>query len=105
MKFSLGKMTVAVLAGVFAFGVSAACVPAATAFAAHHETSYEDGTSNVYSHRMKEESDRHESTVRAIRHEYRRDGDRSKYERRMKEEQHRHDAAMEEIRHDYNHHR
>lgn len=105
MKFSFGKMTAAVLAGVFAFGVSAACVPAATAFAAHHETNYEDGTSNVYSHRMKEENDRHESMVRVIRHDYRKDGDKEKYEKRMKEEQRKHDAAMEKIRHDYDRHR
>ena len=103
MKFDVKKIVSLALAGCFAFGAVAAVVPgiASVAFAAEE---YADGTSNTYSHRMKEEQKRHESAVRAIRYEYRQDGDEKKYRKRMKEEQEKHDKAMEHIRHDYDNH-
>ena len=103
MKLQVKKIGALALAGCFAFGAAAAVIPAAggIAYAREH---YEDGSSNEYSHRMKEEQRRHDSAVRAIRYEYRQDGDEKRYKKRMKEEQERHDKAMEDIRNDYDSH-
>jgi len=103
MSFSVKKIVSLAVAGAFAIGAAGALVPAADRVAYAHEQ-YADGSSNAYSHRMKEEQQRHDSAVRAIRHEYRQDGDEKKYKKRMKEEQKRHDKAMEDIRHDYDSH-
>ena len=103
MKSSVKKIASLALAGVFAIGAAGVLVPAMGNVTYAHER-YEDGSSNAYSHRVKEEQQRHDSAVRAIRHEYRKDGDEKRYHRRMKEEQERHDRAMEEIRHDYDRH-
>lgn len=103
MKLDVKKVASLALAGCFAFGAAAAVVPG-TASVAYAAEEYADGTSNTYSHRMKEEEKRHESAVRAIRREYRQDGDEKKYRKRMKEEQEKHDKAMEHIRRDYDKH-
>ena len=96
MSSSVKKIVSLAVAGAFAIGAAGALVPAADRVAYAHEQ-YADGSSNAYSHRMKEEQQRHDSAVRAIRHE-------KKYKKRMKEEQKRHDKAMEDIRHDYDSH-
>ena len=103
MKFNVKKLGILALAGALAYGAASIGVPdmASVALAGEH---YEDGSSNAYSHRMKEEQQRHNSAVRAIRHEYRQDGDEKRYNKRMKEEQQRHDRAMDEVRHDYDSH-
>ena len=103
MKLDMKKIGALALAGCFAFGAAAVAVPESFSAASAHER-YEDGSSNAYSHRVKEEEQRHNSAVRAIRHEYRQDGDEKRYQRRMREEQERHDRVMEEIRHDYERH-
>ena len=103
MKLDMKKIGALALAGCFAFGAAAVAVPESFSAASAHER-YEDGSSNAYSHRVKEEEQRHNSAVRAIRHEYRQDGDEKRYQRRMREEQERHDRVMEEIRHDYDRH-
>ena len=103
MKLDMKKIGALALAGCFAFGAAAVALPEAFSAASAHER-YEDGSSNAYSHRVKEEEQRHNSAVRAIRHEYRQDGDEKRYQRRMREEQERHDRVMEEIRHDYDRH-
>ena len=103
MKLDMKKIGALALAGCFAFGAAAVALPEAFSAASAHER-YEDGSSNAYSHRVKEEEQRHNSAVRAIRHEYRQDGDEKRYQRRMREEQERHDRVMEEIRHDYERH-
>ena len=103
MKSNVKKIVSLAVAGAFVIGVAGALVPAADRVAYAHEQ-YADGSSNAYSHRMKEEQQRHDSAVRAIRHEYRQDGDEKKYKKRMKEEQERHDKEMENVRHDYDRH-
>lgn len=102
MKFDVKKIAALALAGCFAFGITAVAMPESVVAAA--EKQYEDGTSNEYSHRVKEEQKRHESAVRAIRYEYRQDNDEKKYNKNMKKEQERHDKAMEDIRDDYDSH-
>ena len=103
MKSKLKKIMGLAMAAAFAVSGACAFVPAAANTACAHEQ-HAEGGSNVYSQRIKEETERHDSAVRAIRHEYRRDSDEQKYRRRMKEEQERHDRAMETIRHDYDSH-
>lgn len=104
MKFAVKKIMGLAVAGAFALGLAGAVIPAVDNAVHAHEHQYEDGSSNEYSHRVKEEQQRHDSAVRSIRHEYRQDGDEKRYQRRMKEEQERHDRAMEDVRHDYDKH-
>lgn len=89
-----------VLAAAIGLGIMTAA-PSAEATQPVQQLSYENGASNEYSFRMKEEDRVHEQNVRKIRFEFRRDGDQAKYDRAMKEEQKRHDQAVKIIKRDY----
>ena len=89
-----------VLAAAIGLGIMTAA-PSAEAAQPVQQLSYENGASNEYSFRMKEEDRVHEQNVRKIRFEFRRDGDQAKYDRARKEEQKRHDQAVKIIKRDY----
>ena len=97
------KIIAMALAGIMSFGVASVSVMSPTE-AAHHrqhvEQQYADGTSNEYSHRMKEEEKLHEQKVRDIRTAYRQDGDQKQYNRELQKEQKRHDKVVKEIKSD-----
>ena len=57
MSSSVKKIVSLAVAGAFAIGAAGALVPAADRVAYAHEQ-YADGSSNAYSHRMKEEQQR-----------------------------------------------
>lgn len=89
------------LAAVTGLSIGAGA-PAAHAAVPPTQLSYEDGASNEYSFRMKEEDRIHDENVRRIKFDFRRDGDQEKYNRAMREEQKRHDQAVKRIMRDYN---
>ena len=91
----------AAIAAVMGFGIIAATAPPANAASSEARLSYEDGASNEYSFRMKEEDRIHDENVRKIRFEFQRDGDQAKYNRAMQKEQKRHDQAVQNIKRDY----
>lgn len=97
------KIIAMALAGIMSFGVASVSVMSTTE-AAHHrqhvEQQYADGTSNEYSHRMKEEDKLHEQNVRTIRYEYRKGGDKKKYDSELAKEQKRHDKVVRDIKAD-----
>jgi len=96
------KFVAAALAGLMAFGVASFSLSSVSE-AAHHKQQvehYEDGTSNEYSHRMKEEDKLHEQNVRTIRYEYRKGGDKKKYDSELAKEQKRHDKVVRDIKAD-----
>ncbi len=103
MKKSTNRCVAAVLAAAMGLGVMTAAVGSVQA--APHPPAYENGTSNEYSFRMREEDRVHEQNVRKIRFEFRRDGDQGKYDRAMREEQKRHDQAVNKIMRDYKNNR
>ena len=92
----------AAIAAVMGVGIIAATAPPANAASSEARLSYEDGASNEYSFRMKEEDRIHDENVRRIKFDFRRDGDQEKYNRSMREEQKRHDQAVKRIMRDYN---
>ncbi len=97
------KIVAVALAGFMAFGAASVSLGSVSE-AAHHKQveqhHYEDGTTNEYSHRMKEEDKLHTQNVRTIRYEYRKDGDQKKYDRALEKEQKRHDKVVKEIKAD-----
>ncbi len=98
------KALAAALAAMMVFGASSVAMGSVSE-AAHHrnppaEHHYADGTTNPYSHALKQEDERHEQTVRNLRYEYRKDGNKAKYERALKKEQERHDRAVKKIKAD-----
>ena len=100
------KIVAAALAGLMSFGVAGVAFSPVSEAAHHHaqREEYADGTSNQYSHALKEENDRHESTVRSINYEFRKDGDQKKHDKALKEEQKRHDKAVAKIKADSERH-
>ena len=90
-----------VLAAAIGLGIMTAA-PSAEAAQPVQQLSYENGASNEYSFRMKEEDRIHDENVRRIKFDFRRDGDQEKYNRAMREEQKRHDQAVKRIMRDYN---
>lgn len=92
------------LAGVMFLGVGGFTMLQTTTVAEAAQESYNDGTTNEFSHRMKQEGTKHEQNVRSIRYEYRQDGDQKKYDRNLEKEQKRHDKEMRDIRADYDSH-
>ena len=106
MKTYQKKIAVVALAGLMGLGLAAISPEAASVEAAADGHRYEDGTSNEYSHRLKEESDRHEREVRESRGRYRRgEKDVREYEEELSREQRRHDREVGRIRDDYESHR
>jgi len=93
---------IAAVAAVTGLGIFAAAAPVANAAVPAVQLSYEDGASNEYSFRMKEEDRIHDENVRRIKFDFRRDGDQEKYNRALREEQKRHDQAVKKIKRDYN---
>ena len=90
-----------VLAAAMGLSMMGATVSSAEAAQIYQPLRYENGTSNEYSFRMREEDRVHEQNVRKIRFEFRRDGDQAKYNRAMQKEQKRHDQAVQNIKRDY----
>lgn len=95
------RLFAAALAAAMGLSIAAAGAPAVEAAPAVRALAYENGASNEYSFRMREEDRIHEQNVRKIRFEFRRDGDQGKYNRAMREEQKRHDQAVDKIMRDY----
>ena len=95
-KYTSGALAVLMGLGIVFVGISSAEAAPYT-----QTLSYENGASNEYSFRMREEDRVHEQNVRKIHFEYRRDGDQAKYDRAMKEEQKRHDQAVTNIKRAY----
>ena len=91
----------AVLTAAMGFGIMTAGTVSAEATPQAETLAYENGASNEYSFRMKEEDRIHDENVRRIKFDFRRDGDRAKYERALREEQKRHDQAVNKIMRDY----
>ena len=95
------KYSSGVLAAAMGIGVLIGSVGSAEAAPVPQPLAYENGASNEYSFRMKEEDRIHEENVRKIRFDFQRDGDQAKYNRAMKDEQKRHDRAVQNIKKDY----
>lgn len=92
------KLMALALAGVMSFGVASVSLASVSEAATHHEEQYADGTTNKYSHELKEENAKHEQNVRTIRYEFSKDGDQKKYDKAMKKEQQRHDKVVAKIK-------
>ena len=106
MKQYQKKIAAVALTGLMGLGMAAFSPAEMSAEAAAGGHRYEDGTSNEYSHRLREESDRHEHEVRESRGRYRRgEKDVREYEEELSREQRRHDHEMRKIRDDYESHR
>ena len=70
MKFAVKKIMGLAVAGAFALGLAGAVIPAVDNAVYAHEHQYEDGSSNEYSHRVKEEQERHDRAMEDVRHDY-----------------------------------
>jgi hypothetical protein len=106
MKFNRQKATALVLAGIMSFGLATVSLSGVSEAHRHHaQQSYEDGTSNKYSHRIHEEEMTHKQNVRALKYQ-KRTGDigEKEYNRRLKDEQERHDKIIEGIKAEYEAH-
>ena len=97
---NMKKIAALALAGVMTFGAASVAVsPVSYAHdSAQHE--YADGTTNKYSHELKEEEKLHEQNVRTIRYQYRQDGNEKQYKKDLQKEQKRHDKAVKKIKAD-----
>lgn len=106
MKFGCKKATALVLAGVMSFGLATVSLSGVSEAHRHHaQQTYEDGTSNKYSHRMNEEEMTHKQNVRAIKYQKRKgEIGEKEYNRRLKVEQKRHDKIIEGIKAEYEAH-
>ena len=101
MKHMSKKYVSGVLVAVMGLSIMGAAVSSAEAAQIYQPLRYENGTSNEYSFRMREEDRVHEQNMRKIRFEFRRDGDQAKYNRAVKKEQKRHDLEVTKIKRDY----
>jgi len=104
VKVNHKKIVAAVLAAAFSFGVAGVTMSSAVE-AAHHETAYEDGTHNEYSHRLKEEERLHRQNILTLRYDHKHGVISDKeFDKKMKQEQERHDEAVKKIKADYERH-
>lgn len=96
------------LAGMMGFGLASFAMLPVSEASHHHrdrQESFADGTSNEYSHRMRQEETTHNMNVRAIRYQHRKgELDDRAYKQRLTEEQKRHDRVMQAIKRDYETH-
>ena len=86
MNMKMKQLVAVALASVMTFGAASVAIsPVSYAHdSAQHE--YADGTTNKYSHALKEEEARHEQAVRTIRYQYRQDGNEKQYQKDLKKE-------------------
>ena len=100
MNMKMKQLVAVALASVMTFGAASVAIsPVSYAHdSAQHE--YADGTTNKYSHALKEEEACHELAVRTIRYQYRQDGNEKQYQKDLKKEQKRHDKAVKKIKAD-----
>ncbi|EKU71398.1 hypothetical protein [Selenomonas sp. F0473] len=101
MKKKTNRYFAAALAAAMGLGIMASSVGTVEAARGDRPPAYENGTSNEFSFRMREEDRVHEQNMRKIRFEFRRDGDQGKYQRAVREEQKRHDQVVNKIMRDY----
>lgn len=90
-----------ILAAAMGLGIMGTNLSCSEAAPSAQTLRYENGASNEYSFRMREEDRVHEQNMRKIRFEFRRDGNQAKYDRAVREEQKRHDQAVENIKRDH----
>jgi hypothetical protein len=106
MKFDKKKVTALAMAGMMGFGIATVSLSGVSEAHRHHaQQTFEDGTSNKYSHRINEEDMTHKQNVRALRYQKRKGQISEKeYNRQLRQEQERHDKIIKGIKDEYEAH-